>query len=116
MFLEKGQVVEVCLIKTASYIACLVHKVTESHNLAFLDPGVLIFVDSLMGSLNCVQMKCSLGFTADRSGDQLLDLKVTHTAAGGVSRTDAQLVAMVERLHYSVALASVHSLNFHFIL
>lgn len=48
-----------------------------------------------MGSLNCVRAKCSLGFTADRAGDQMLDLKATHTAAAGVSRTDAQIMVMV---------------------
>lgn len=57
-----------------------------------------------MGSLNCVRGKCSLGFTADRSGDPLLELKVAHNAVAGVSRTDAQIMVMVgRRLSYSVS-------------
>lgn len=59
--------------------------------------GFLIFAGSLMGSLYCVRTKCEHGFTVDRSGDQLLDLKVTHNAVAGVSRTDAQMMLMVRR-------------------
>lgn len=57
--------------------------------------GVHVYLDSLMGSLNCVRTKCSLRFTADRSGDQLLELEVKHNGAAGVSRTDANVMVKV---------------------
>lgn len=67
---------------------------------------------SLMGSLNCVRAKCSLGFTADRSGDPLLDLKVAHNAAAGVSRTDAQIMVM-QWVNGTVSLDTVHRIGYY---
>nr|XP_045591909.1 uncharacterized protein LOC123753944 [Procambarus clarkii] len=47
---------------------------------------------SLVGTWNCLgKGQCSVVVTAEQAGDELLDLALQHTAAGGVSRSEAKI-------------------------
>lgn len=49
-----------------------------------------------MGTLNCIgRARCTLDMTAEQAGDQLADVKLQHTAATGVSRTEAKFLVTV---------------------
>ncbi|XP_063886091.1 uncharacterized protein LOC135114231 isoform X2 [Scylla paramamosain] len=67
---------------------------------------------SLVGAFNCVPTTCSVMFTVDRSGDQLLDLKVKRNSAAGVSRTNAHIIIM-QWLNGTISLDAVQKIGYY---
>lgn len=64
----------------------------------------------MVGTVNCLGLgQCSVAVTADMAGDVLMDVELQHTAAGGVSRTDAKIIITVRTalLSSSITLALI---------
>ncbi|XP_069992141.1 uncharacterized protein [Penaeus vannamei] len=68
---------------------------------------------SVVGTLNCIgRARCTLDMTAEQAGDQLADVKLQHTAATGVSRTEAKFL-VTHWVDGSVSLDSASKLGYY---
>ncbi|XP_047496155.1 uncharacterized protein LOC125043864 isoform X2 [Penaeus chinensis] len=68
---------------------------------------------SVVGTLNCIgKARCTLAMTAEQAGDQLADVELQHTAATGVSRTEAKFL-VTHWVDGSVSLDSDSKLGYY---
>ncbi|XP_042870241.1 uncharacterized protein LOC122252054 isoform X2 [Penaeus japonicus] len=67
----------------------------------------------VVGTLNCIgRAQCTLAMMAEQAGDQLADVELQHTAATGISRTEAKFI-VTHWVDGTVSLDSASKLGYH---